>query len=59
MKNSDGLLERIWSSKPILPVSLIDLLGDGDHEEDDIEVDDEFEDDDLDFDALIDSEDEL
>ncbi|KAK7102311.1 hypothetical protein V1264_020548 [Littorina saxatilis] len=54
-KNADGVLEPVWCLKPILPVSLIDLLADGGCEEED----DEEEDEEVDFDAFAESDDEF
>ncbi|KAK7096426.1 hypothetical protein V1264_005724 [Littorina saxatilis] len=51
--NADSVLEPVWSLKPILPVSLIDLLADGGCEE---EENDEKEG--VDFDAFAESDDE-
>ncbi|KAK7089149.1 hypothetical protein V1264_024806 [Littorina saxatilis] len=57
-KNADGVLEPVWCLKPILPVSLIDLLADGGCEEEDDEEDEE-EDEEVDFDAFAESDDEF
>ncbi|KAK7114404.1 hypothetical protein V1264_000467 [Littorina saxatilis] len=54
-KNADDVLEPVWCLKPILPVSLIDLLADGGCEEED----DEEEDEEVDFDAFAESDDEF
>ena len=46
MKTDDGVLEPLWSSNPVLPESLVDLLGTVESEDDDAD-EDEFDLDDL------------
>ena len=43
MKNENRVLEPIWSNKPILPISLIDILYNHGEEEMDMDDDNEFE----------------
>lgn len=52
-KTDEGFLEPIWSSDPILPPSLIELIESTDDEDLD---EDEGEDEDLDYDDLFDEE---
>ena len=46
MRTDEGVLEPMWSSGPVLPTSLIDLLDTGDHEEEEEEEEDFIESDD-------------
>ena len=57
MKTDDGVLEPLWSSNPVLPESLVDLLGTVESEDDDAD-EDEFDLDDFDFDSGDESDDE-
>ncbi|KAK7114521.1 hypothetical protein V1264_000575 [Littorina saxatilis] len=54
-KHADSVLEPVWSLKPILPVSLIDLLVDGGCEEEENKEEEE----EVDFDAFAESDDEF
>ena len=56
MKNENRVLEPIWSNKPILPISLIDILYNHGEEEMDMDDDNEFEG--LDSDAFCDDDDD-
>ena len=56
MKNENRVLEPIWSNKPILPISLIDILYNHGEEEMDVDDDKEFEG--LDSDAFCDDDDD-
>ncbi len=49
-KNDDGILEPVWSSGPILPEALVDLVETSVREE---ECVDDVEDMDIDFDELV------
>ncbi len=53
MQTNDGILEPLWSSSPVLPSSLVDLLEKCDSDE---EMEDE--DDELDYDSFTDSDNE-
>ena len=57
MKTDDGVLEPLWSSNPVLPESLVDLLGTVESEDDDAD-EDEFDLNDFDFDSGDESDDE-
>lgn len=57
MKTDEGVLEPLWSSGPVLPESLVDLLGTVESKEEQRE-DDEFDFDEFDFDSEDESYDE-
>ena len=57
-KTEDGTLEPVWSSGPILPPTLVDLLLETTQEMDENEDDDEYEESDLDDDDEIDLSDD-
>lgn len=59
MRNAKDLLEPIWSSKPILPASLIDLLAAIDPKDKETEDEEDMEVDEVDFDAMFESDEEL
>ena len=40
-RTDDGVLEPVWSCRPVLPNSLVDLLDTGDREEEEDEKEDE------------------
>ena len=57
MRTDDGVLEPVWSCTPILPMSLVDLLGAGDREEE--EEENEEEEEEVGFDAFVESDGEF